>query len=110
MHNRNYISRTTEQAKESQEKEIWKKKLKYNLEYADNGKIITQPEINSIVVVEYEKGAKGKDICENCANELGKEIFEDIDQCNDAINGNTPPDKIIIGWELDIKVKPRYKQ
>ena len=80
------------------------------MEYADNGKIITQPEINSIVVVEYEKGAKGKDICETCANELGKEIFEDIDQCNDAINGNTPPDKIIIGWELDIKVKPRYKQ
>lgn len=86
------------------------KKLKYNLEYADNGMIITKPEYDSIVVVEYEKDAKGKDICENCAKELGKEIFEDIDQCNDAINGNTPPDKIIIGWELDIKVKPRYKK
>lgn len=53
------------------------KKLKYNLEYADNGMIITQPEFDSIVVVEYEKDAKGKDICENCARELGKEIFED---------------------------------
>lgn len=40
------------------------RKLKYNLEYADNGMIITQPEFNSIVVVEYEKDAKGKDICE----------------------------------------------
>lgn len=40
----------------------------------------------------------------------GKEIFEDLDQCNDAINGNMPPGKILIGWELDIKVKPRYKK
>lgn len=48
------------------------KKLKYNLEYADNGMIITQPEFDSIVVVEYEKDAKGKSIYENCAKELGK--------------------------------------
>ena len=55
------------------------KKLKYNLEYADNGMIITQPEFDSIVVVEYDKGADGKGICEKCASELGKEIFEDLD-------------------------------
>lgn len=85
------------------------KKLKYNLEYADNGMIITQPDFDSIVVVEYDKGADGKGIYEKCAKELGKEIFEDIDQCNDEINGNIPPGKILIGWQLDIKVKPRYK-
>ena len=85
------------------------KKLKYNLEYADNGMIITQPDFDSIVVVEYDKGADEKGIYEKCAKELGKEIFEDIDQCNDEINGNIPPGKILIGWQLDIKVKPRYK-
>ena len=86
------------------------KKLTYNLEYADNGMIITQPEYDSIVVVEYEKDAKRKDICENCAKELGKEIFEDLDQCTNEINRTIPPGKILIGWELDIKVKPRYKK
>lgn len=86
------------------------KKLKYNLEYADNGMIITQPEYDSIVVVEYEKDAKGEDICDNCAKELGKEIFEDLDQCNDEIIKNVLYNKILIGWELDIKVKPRYKK
>lgn len=86
------------------------KKLKYNLEYADNGMIITQPEFDSIVVVEYDKDADGKGICEKCASELGKEIFEDLDQCTDEINGNIPLGKILIGWELDIKVKPRYKK
>ena len=86
------------------------KKLKYNLEYADNGMIINQPEFDSIVVVEYDKGADGKGIYEKCAKELGKEIFEDIDQCTDEINGNIPLGTILIGWELDIKVKPRYKK
>ncbi len=86
------------------------KKLTYNLEYADNGMIITQSQFNSIVVVEYLKDAKGEDICENCAKELGKEIFEDLDQRYNAIIGNLPIGKILIGWELDIKVKPRYKK
>lgn len=86
--------------------------LKYSFEYADNGVIIKDHICDAVEVVEYDMQAqKPRSISTNCGERLGVQIWDDIDAYNEEASEEAHrKGKLIIGYALDIQVKPIYEK
>ena len=81
------------------------KKIKYNLEYADNGVVINDPETNEKRVIEYAEAdyTVYRREQENApiSEYLGKRLMQNIVAANEELRED------LQGWDIEIILTPK---